>query len=93
MKHAMAVGADRTQIFDRIDQVFFIEVRDLFEMVNLDVARTQRAIRLAKTKIADTTPIAMMLDASLPRSRTPVVGFGCDGPALAFCVELDFSRR
>ena len=65
----MAVRANRTQIFDRIDKVFLPNVRKGLEMVDMDEAIRELAICSAKIKIAHYARRTVTLDAAPPCSQ------------------------
>ncbi len=92
MQHPVAIGADRAEVLDRIDQVLFAVICDLLQVVDLDESFTNTAIGFAEIESAYGAVIAMVFDARFPCAWATVVSFGRNGFRPALCIFADCLR-
>ena len=81
MNHRVAVGANRTQISNRINLILRANIEQRFEVVNVDEPLTTLAINFLEIEIANRAMTSVVLNTFLP----------CDGIALV-AIDRNLTR-
>jgi hypothetical protein len=69
--HAVAVRADRPQVFDRIDHVDLADPADRLDVTDVDQPSSDLPVDLPEVEPADDAPGPVVLDAPPPGFRFP----------------------
>ena len=73
MNHRVAVGANRTQISNRINLILRANIGQRFEVVNVNEPLTALAINLLEIEFADLATTTVVVNAFLPCDRIALV--------------------
>ena len=83
VKHAVAVCAHGTKVRDWIDQVLLIDVRDLIQVMHLNVTRTKRTVLFLETEPANGAFVSMVRDACLTSGGASVISISSNKPTFS----------
>jgi hypothetical protein len=83
VKHAMAACAHGTKVRDWIDQVLLIDVRDLIQVMHLNVTRTKRTVLFLETEPANGAFVSMVRDACLTSGGASVISISSNKPTFS----------
>lgn len=89
MKHAVAVCAHGTKVRDWIDQVLLIDVRDLIQVMHLNVTRTKGTVLFLETEPANGAFVSMVRDACLTSGGASVISVNGNKLTFSLGVPLD----
>ena len=73
MKHTVAVCANRPQVFDWVNQVFFGHVGNRLQVVNFYVILTKGPVGFFEIKTANATCVTVMLNTCLACMRISII--------------------
>ncbi len=74
MNNRVAIWANRAEVIDWVNFVFFANFRELPQVMNVDKAFTHFTIHFLKIKIANTTTCSIVGNTQLTRFGVPFVG-------------------
>ncbi len=84
MNHRMAIRANGYQVFNWIDLVFFANLPNRNDVVNVNKSFAKSSKYFGKIESADRANMAVMCDASCTSFRIALVSVNRDGESCAF---------
>ena len=90
MEHGVAIGTDRTQVRDRVDDVFLAHHRERHQMMHMNVPEPNGSIVLFKGESTRHAAGSVMLNALPPSDRIALIGIDLDAQDRALIQRLGF---